>query len=156
AVNATLLGTVRDSSGALVANARVSVKNLDTNVTSSGQTNDSGNYTFPELPPGRYSVTVESSGFRREIRTGVDVVVNTTARIDFSLTPGDVSESINVSASAAVLQTDRSDTGRKLETVLVQDMPLGVNRNFQTLLNLVPGTTPATFQHSQFFNAVSS
>jgi len=156
AVNATLLGNVNDQTGGSVANARVSITEVNTNVSHHGATNESGNYTFPALPPGQYTVSLEAPGFKRETRTGVDLLVNTSTRIDFQLRPGDVSESVDVTATVSTLQTDRSDTGRKLEAVLFQDMPLGVNRNFQTLLNLVPGTTPASFQHSQFFNAASS
>ena len=63
AVSATLLGTVTDASGAVVASAKVTTTEDSTGVSRSGQTNDSGNYTFPNLPPGRYSVTVEASGF---------------------------------------------------------------------------------------------
>src|SRR5689334_5265032 len=130
AVNATLLGTVTDASGATVANAKVTITDLNTNAAHNGQTNESGNYTFPELPPGKYSVTIEAPGFKRETRTGVDLIVNTATRVDFQLRPGEITESIDVTAAAPALQTDRSDTGRKLETVLFQDMPLGVNRNF--------------------------
>ncbi len=156
AVNATLLGTVTDSSGAAIANAKVSIREVNTGVPHSGQTNESGNYTFPALPPGRYSVAVEAPGFKRELRDGIDLIVNTATRVDAQLQPGEVTESVEVTAAAPPLQTDRADTGRKMETVVVESLPLGVNRNFQNLLNLVPGTTPATFQHSQFFNAVSS
>jgi len=70
--------------------------------------------------------------------------------------PGNISETIEVTAEIAALQTDRTDTGRKIEMVLAEAAPLGANRNFQFLLNLVPGTAPATFQHSQFFNASDS
>src|SRR4029077_18425698 len=82
--------------------------------------------------------------------------VNSTERVDFVLQPGSTSETITVVAETPILQTERADTGRKLETVLTQNLPLGTNRNFQNLLNIVPGTTRATFQHSQFFNASSS
>jgi len=156
AVNATLLGTVTDVTGATVPGAKVTLTETNTGGIHTGQTNESGNFTFPELPPGQYSVAVEADGFKKETRTNVDLVVNTGTRIDFRLQPGSVSESIEVSASVGALQTDRADTGRKIDTQIVANVPLGVNRNFQTLLNLVPGTTPATFQHSQFFNAASS
>jgi len=76
--------------------------------------------------------------------------------VDAKLQPGNIAEHVEVSGTTTLLETDRADTGRKMETVLLADSPLGVNRNFQTLLNLVPGTTPAAFQHSQFFNASSS
>src|SRR6266403_300593 len=156
AVNATVLGTVSDSTGAAVANAKVTITETNTNISRSTQTNDSGNYVFPDLPPGTYRVTAEQTGFKRASRAGIDVVVNTTSRIDLDLQAGDVTETITVEAETPILQTERADTGRKLETVLTENLPLGTNRNYQNLLNIVPGTTRATFQHSQFFNASSS
>jgi Carboxypeptidase regulatory-like domain len=156
AVNATLLGTVTDSSGAAVANVKVTITETNTGISRVSQTNDSGNYVFPDLPPGTYSVIAEQPGFKRESRAGIDVIVNTTGRIDLVLQPGNASETVTVVAETPILQTERADTGRKLETVLTENIPLGTNRNFQNLLNIVPGTTRATFQHSQFFNASSS
>ncbi|HKW35157.1 MAG TPA: carboxypeptidase regulatory-like domain-containing protein [Candidatus Acidoferrum sp.] len=156
AVNATLLGTVTDSSGAAVGDVKVTIKETNTGISRASQTNESGNYVFPDLPPGTYTVIAELSGFKRASRAGVDVIVNTTERVDLVLQPGNVNETVTVEAETPILQTERADTGRKLETVLTQNIPLGTNRNFQNLLNLVPGTTRATFQHSQFFNASSS
>jgi len=156
AVNATLLGTVTDSSGAAVANAKVLLTETNTGISRTSSTNESGNYVLPDLAPGIYTVTVEQSGFKRASRAGIDVIVNTTQRVDLVLQPGDVSETITVAAEIPILQTERADTGRKIETVLTENLPLGTNRNYQNLLNLVPGTTRATFQHSQFFNASSS
>jgi len=156
AVNATLLGTVTDSSGAPVANVKVLLTETNTGISHTSQTNESGNYVLPDLPPGTYSVTAELSGFKRASRVGIDVIVNTTQRVDLVLQPGNISETITVEAENAILQTERADTGRKLETVLTENLPLGTNRNYQNLLNIVPGTTRATFQHSQFFNASSS
>jgi hypothetical protein len=156
AVNATLLGTVTDSSGASVANAKVTITETNTGIGHTSQTNESGNYIFPDLPPGTYRVIAEQSGFKRESRAGIDLIVNSTERVDLVLQPGNMSETITVSAETPILQTERADTGRKLETVLTENIPLGTNRNFQNLLNIVPGTTRATFQHSQFFNASSS
>jgi hypothetical protein len=156
AVNATLLGTVTDSSGAAIANVKVTTMETNTGISHASQTNESGNYIFPDLPPGTYRVTAELSGFKRQSRSEIDVVVNTTQRVDLVLQPGDVSETITVEGGTPILQTERADTGRKLEIVLTENVPLGTNRNFQNLLNIVPGTTRATFQHSQFFNASSS
>ncbi len=156
AVNATLLGAVTDSSGAVVANAKVTITETNTGISRTSQTNESGNYVFPDLPPGTYTVTAEQSGFKRASRASIDVIVNTTGRVDLILEPGNVTETVTVEAETPILQTERADTGRKLETVLTANLPLGTNRNFQNLLNLVPGTTRATFQHSQFFNASSS
>jgi carboxypeptidase family protein len=156
AVNATLLGTVTDSSGAAVANVKVTITETNTGISRGSQTNESGNYVFPDLPPGTYTVTAEQPGFKRASRAGVDLVVNTTERVDLVLEPGNIAETVTVEGETPILQTERADTGRKLETVLTENVPLGTNRNFQNLLNVVPGTTRATFQHSQFFNASSS
>ena len=154
----TLVGTVTDQSGGTVANAKVTATETNTNVSRSTQTNESGNYIFPNMPPGNYNVVVEMTGFRRESRANVDVLVNTNPRLDITLQAGAVSESIEVTAAAPAIQADtaRRTIGAQIQSTTVETAPLGTNRNFQSLLSLVPGTTPPTFQHSQFFNAASS
>ena len=156
AVNGSILGTVQDKTGAAVPNAKVTITEKATNISHDAQTNASGNYSFQNVSAGQYSVTVELTGFQRETRPSVDVLVNSTTRTDFDLTPGNVTETIEVTDSLPLLQTDRADVSTKIEQSSVESLPMGVNRNFQSLLNLVPGTTPATFQHSQFFNAGST
>ncbi|MBV8552160.1 MAG: TonB-dependent receptor [Acidobacteriaceae bacterium] len=156
AVTGTVLGIVTDATGAVVANAKVSLTNVGTERVRSTVTNASGNYTFVDIPEGNYSVSVESTGFKKEIRENINVAINTSMRVDIQLQPGDISQQIQVTAEAPALQTDRADTTFSISSTQTANLPLGVNRNFQSLLNLVPGTTPATFQHSQFFNAESS
>jgi hypothetical protein len=155
-VNATLLGTVSDASGAVVANAKVAALEQGTGVVHVTETNGSGNYVFPDMPPGTYTITVELSGFKKNVRKDVALSVNTSQRVDVQVMPGDVTETVEVTAAAPMLQTDRSDTGRNLDSLVVQNLPLSTNRNFQSLLNLVPGVAYTTIQHSQFFNASSS
>ncbi len=156
AVNGTLLGTVTDASGATVPGAKVSITEQNTGVGRSAVTTSAGYYAFSDLPPGVYTVTVEQQGFKKAVRQNVEVLVNSTMRVDQQLQTGDVTETVSVTAEAPLLQTDRSDTGRKIETQQLADMPLGTNRNFQNLLNLVPGTTRAFRPHSVFFNAQGS
>src|SRR6266436_4450914 len=156
AVNATLLVTVSDSSGAVVIGARVTITEMNTGFRRSAATNESGNYEFAHLPPGHYEVAVEHEGFRRAVRSAVDVIVNSDVRVDLALQPGTATETTTVSAETPILQTDRADTGRKIEERQVEDLPLAYNRNFQGLLNLVPGTTRAHREHSSFFNAQDS
>src|SRR5437899_5947733 len=156
AVNATLLGTITDSTDASVPNTKVTITEVNTGISRSATTNDSGNYTFANLPPGTYSVSAEQTGFKRATRTGVDVLVNSTARVDLVLQPGQISETVEVTAEAPMLQSERADTGRKIETKEIEDLPLATNRNFQGLLNLVPGTTRAFRPHSPFFNSQDS
>ncbi len=156
AVTGTVLGTVTDASGAVVGGAKVTLTEMNTQVARNAQTNTSGNYTFPDVPEGTYSISVEASGFKKDIRQNIGVAVNTTARVDVQLQLGNISQSVEVTGAPPLLQTDRADTTVTLTTMQTADLPLSDNRNFQSLLNLVPGTTPATFQHSQFFNAESS
>src|SRR6266852_6961790 len=96
AVNATLLGTVTDSSGAAAANVRLTITETNTGISRTSQTNESGNYVVPDLPPGTYTVTAELSGFKRASRPAIDVVVNTTGRVDLVLQPGNISETVVV------------------------------------------------------------
>jgi hypothetical protein len=156
AVNGSIVGTVTDSTGGSVANAKVTLTETGTKVVHTGQTNESGTYGFLEMPPGNYSVSAEMAGFKKEIKNGIILEANTSPRVDMRLEPGEVSQTIEVSANGAVLQTERADTGRVIDAQMVQELPLGVNRNFQSLLDLVPGTSVETFQHSQAFNASSS
>ena len=156
AVSATLLGNVTDNTGAAVPNAPVQILESATGISHAGVTNESGNFTFPDLTPGTYSVTVQSQGFKKETRDSVDVVVNTTTRVDLVLQPGSVSESVIVTAAPPIMQTDRADVSANIESHTLAAMPVLVNQNFQSLLTLVPGVGPPVFQHSQFFNAASS
>lgn len=155
-VSATILGTVTDASGAVVPNAKMTVTETQTGVKHTATTNGSGNYDVPNLPPGEYSVTAEATGFKTETRNNVTLLVNTNTRVDVQLQTGAVTETVEVTGAAPLLQTDSASTGDKLRTQMVQDLPLSTNRNFQSLLSLVPGAAPMTFQHSQFFNASGS
>ena len=157
AVNATLLGTVTDVSGGVIPNAKVTVTETQTGVVHSAQTNASGNWIVPNLPPGVYSVAVETPGFKKETRSGINLLVDTSTRVDVRLQPGSVTETVEVSAQAAALQTDTASTTQKIERDVLANVPLiSSNRNFQSLLNLAPGVAPVVEQHSQFFNASSS
>jgi len=108
------------------------------------------------VAPGSYSVTVSASGFKKELRDNLPVAVNTSARVDVQLQPGNISQTVEVTAAPPALQTDRADVETSIQPIVTANLPVGGNRNFQSLLNLVPGTTRANFQHSQFFNAASS
>lgn len=87
AVNGTLLGSITDASGGTVNNAKVTITEETTAVSHTAQTNESGNFTFPDLAPGHYSVTVEMAGFKKEVRKGVEVVVDMTSRVNLQLSP---------------------------------------------------------------------
>lgn len=156
AVSGTLLGNVEDATGALVPNAHVTVVNVKTNTIQKTVSNNSGNFTFPGIAPGEYTVTVELDGFKKATLDKVLVFVNSATRADVTLVLGNVSDTVEVTAAPALLQTDRADISTKLEDRQISDLPIGGTRNYQTLLNLVPGTTPVRFENSQFFNAVGA
>ena len=123
-VNATLLGTVTDSSGAVVPNAKVVSTEVSTGVVRSGQANESGNYTFPNLPPGQYTVTVEAAGFKKETRKDIVVVINTNTRVDLQLQPGTITENIEVTGAPPMLQTDSAGTAQNIEMTTLANAPL--------------------------------
>src|SRR5580704_15562355 len=157
AVNGTLLGSVTDASGAVVVNAKVTITEQNTNIVRSAMTNESGNYSFGDLPPGKYAVTVEQTGFKKESRRDIDLLVDSTVRVNIALQPGAVTETVEVTGAPPILQTDSAGTGTKMDRIEVASLPLiSSNRNFQSLLNTVPGVAPVQEQHSQFFNASSS
>src|SRR5581483_6142740 len=152
AVNATLVGTVTDTTGAVVPNAKVVATETNTSFVHNAQTNESGNYIFPDLPPGIYSVSIEATGFKRESRPKIELRVDSTVRVDAQLQPGSITETVEVTAAPPMLQTDSAETATKIDAVTLADTPvLSSNRNFQGLLNLAPGVAPVQEQHSQFF-----
>ncbi|MGO9228702.1 MAG: carboxypeptidase regulatory-like domain-containing protein [Bryobacteraceae bacterium] len=157
AVNATMVGTVTDSTGAVVPNAKVTITETQTSVAHATQTNESGNWIVPNLPPGVYAASVEATGFKKETRRDITLVVDTTTRVDVQLTPGNVTETIEVTGAPPILQTDTATTSTQISNEVLANVPLvSANRNFQSLLNLAPGVAPVQEQHSQFFNASSS
>src|SRR5258706_3591584 len=114
AVNGTIVGTVTDASGAAVVGAKVTLTEINTKIVHTGPSNESGAYGFPELPPGTYDVSAEMPGFKKEKKTGVILEANTSPRVDLSLVPGEVSETVEVVAGTMALQTERADTGRSI------------------------------------------
>ena len=153
AVNGTLLGTVTDSSGAVVPNAKVAIVLVGQSVEHTAITNESGNFTEPDLPSGTYTVTVEAKGFKKETRQNITLLTNTTMRVDINLTAGSTSETIEVTTAPPELQTDRADISSTIEQRAISDLPLSSGNSFQSLLNTVPGMAPVVFNNSQFYNA---
>jgi hypothetical protein len=156
AVTGTLLGNVTDSTGAAVPGATVTALETGTNVSRTAVTNETGYFIFPSLLNGTYNVDAELQGFKKVVREGVRVDVNTTVRVDLKLEVGQLTETVQVVSETPLLQTDRTDTGRIIESKMVAELPLTFNRNFQALLVTVPGATRPARNHSQFFNSQDS
>ena len=147
---------MRDETGGAVPGATVTLHEMRTNISRTAMSNDAGNYTFTNLAPGVYRVEGELVGFRKFSRDNVDVNVNTTVRVDIALTVGELEESVTVTGEAPMLQTDRTDTGRIIESTQITEMPLAFNRSYQGMLVTVPGATRPFRPHSEFYNAQDS
>jgi len=139
-ITADVLGTVTDQTGAVVPGATVTIKNLDTGITAITKSNGTGDYEFNLLPPGRYSVTIEASGFKKVEFADVSVAAGDRVRENGSMQTGTVQETVQVSSAAPLLQTDSSSVSSVVTERAVQDLPLN-GRNFINLVQIQPGIT---------------
>jgi hypothetical protein len=139
---ASITGLVTDPTGASIPNAKVKITNADTQVSARGETNGQGNYNFPFLPHGSYSVLVEKEGFASGRVTGVRLQVGLTATINVTLKPGTLQQEITVTASAALLDEQNSSLGNVVSSQQIVQLPLS-GRNPYALLSLAPGVTPS-------------
>lgn len=155
-VTAAITGRVMDPSGAALPNATVTAKDMDRGTQSKTQTNSEGAYNFPRLPIGKYEVRVEASGFQTAVHTPFALELNQTARIDFSMTLGQVSQQMEVTSAAPLLQSQTTEVSSVMEASAIANLPLET-RNYNQLALLVPGAvtiSPASFNTGlKTFNA---
>ena len=140
-VYGTIAGTVTDSSGAAIANATVTLTNLDTSEKHNMETDASGYYTFVNILPGRYKVEVEKSGFKKVVRQPIIVEIESGLKVDITLQVGAQTETVEVSAEAPLLQPETNSLGQVVEQRNVTELPLN-GRNPLALVSLVPGVVP--------------
>ena len=140
---ATLVGTITDSSSSSLVRTQVSVRNLQTNLTRETQTDDTGNYTVPFLPVGSYAVIAKMKGFRQAKVESVLLVAGQTGRVDFRMEIGDVTQTMEVQATAIALQTENATVGTTIDSAKIVELPLN-GRNFVQLAQLIPGALPGT------------
>jgi hypothetical protein len=136
--SAELAGTVTDASGAVIPNATVTAINVDTSVSHDTVSGKNGDYVLPNLPPGNYTLTVEAAGFRKLEQTGVNLQVNQSSRVDFSLQVGQAAETVSVTGHPPLLESESSSVGTVINQKLVNELPLN-GRNFVQLATLSPG-----------------
>ena len=155
-VTAAIIGTVSDPSGAALPSATVTARDAERGTTWKAQTNTEGSYNFPRLPIGRYDLRVEASGFQTAVHAPFDLELNQTARVDFKMVLGQVSQTLEVSSAAPVLQTQTTEVGSVMEASAIANLPLET-RNYNQLALLVPGAvtiSPASFNTGlKTFNA---
>lgn len=146
---ATLYGTMRDPQKAIVTKVKVTATNEQTNFTRETVTDENGNYTLPLLPVGKYELTAESTGFQKYIQRGITLTVNQMARVDIDLALGSVSEAVEITSEAGLVNTENGALGQVVNQRKIQDLPLN-GRNFLQLATLQAGTVPGISLISEF------
>ena len=136
----TILGTVRDPTGAVVPNATVTVTDAGKGTTTAAKTDTEGSYLVPNLLPGTYNLSVESQGFKRSIQNNIVIDIDQKAQIDFALETGGATETVEVTSAPPLIRLDSSELGEVVGKREVQNLPLN-GRNFAQLVYLVPGVT---------------
>ena len=150
----SLTGNVTDSTGAAIPGAKVEALNKGTSLVKTDKTDERGVYLFNDLLPGTYKITISAPSFGSRVTEGAAISLNTVLRIDATLTVSQVVESVDVSASAVTLQTDRADINSQIQSTQIANLPLinSQGRNFQELYKVLPGFTPPVEAHSDSGN----
>ncbi len=142
--SASVLGTVKDRSDAVVTGARVTLTNADTGFTSTKDTDENGNYEFVNVRVGRYKLVAEKTGFSNATAENVTVNVNARQRVDLIMTVGQITESVSVSANVSIVEADSSERGQVIETKKIVELPLN-GRNYSDLALLSPGVRRSAY-----------
>src|SRR5215469_5115279 len=150
---AAITGRVTDPTKAVIAGARVSVINKDTNVRYGGATNNTGSYTITALPPGTYRVEVEKEGFRTIVQTGILLHVQDTVELNYEMALGATTQSVTVEGGAPIVNTTDATVSTVVDRQFAEDLPMN-GRSFQTLIELTPGVvvTASNFQDNGQFS----
>jgi hypothetical protein len=144
-----IVGVVMDAQGAVVPGATVTIVNNDTNLTREVTTDAQGAYNFVNVLAGPYDVRVALEGFREAVRSNVPVTPGQISRVDMRLEVGALSEGVTVRSAAELLQADKADVRTELKSAAITNLPLNRFRNYQSLIVLVPGSLPPTFQNAE-------
>ncbi|MGI8742673.1 MAG: carboxypeptidase regulatory-like domain-containing protein [Bryobacteraceae bacterium] len=151
----SIFGTVTDASGAAVPNAKVTITDQNKGTKSEVMSNESGNYSKGQLIPGVYTVEGELSGFRKTITRDVTVNVDQGSRVDLAMQLGEVTQEVEVTAAAPLLQSDRADVATTYNTQQLLNLP-SFDRNFQAFELLIPGAQRLTWNHASSENPQGS
>jgi hypothetical protein len=145
----TIVGRVTDPQQAALPGVTITATNTGTLLKLETVTDATGDYTFRNVPPGIYDLTVSLTGFKELRQTGLSVSAGNPKRINITLELGGVQETITVVAETTLIKTEKADLSTELTSKAVMNLPLNQYRNYQTLLNLVPGATPTMFQNAE-------
>ncbi len=139
--NGSINGTITDASGSAIGGVQIQVSSKDTGLQRTATSIDNGTYTFPQLPPGTYDVTMQKAGFAIENRLGVQLLVNQNATLDFKLSLATVSQTVEVTGAPPPLDTTTATLGDVIQHQQIVDLPLN-GRSFTQLTLLTPGAAP--------------
>ncbi|HWQ35932.1 MAG TPA: TonB-dependent receptor [Blastocatellia bacterium] len=145
----SIVGNVTDPQGAALPGVSVTITNTGTGLKLDAVTDETGSYVFRNLLPGTYDLTLSAKGFKEMRQAGVIVTAGNPKRVDVALEIGAAQETVTVAADAATLKTEKADLNTEINSKQVLSLPLNQYRNYQTLLNLVPGATPVQFQNAE-------
>ena len=155
AVFGSIVGTVTDSSGAAVPNAKITITDVNKGVSFTTTSNESGNYEQGHLIVGTYEVKVEAPGFQAYVQKDVQVNVDAAAQVNAILQLGQVTQTVEVTAALPLLKTERTDVSTTFTEKQVKELPL-FSRNFTELELLTPGTQRLGWQHASSENPQGS
>lgn len=144
----SVVGSVRDASGAAIPDASVTALQQETRLSRKVVSDAAGNYTISTLPAGTYTITVSAQGFKTFDKTAVPVVINGVARVDATLEVGAMTQTVEVRAQTQLLQSDRADVHQDLTATTLENVPLAPGNNFEYLFGTIPGINPPTTAHS--------
>lgn len=147
-INGSIVGTITDPTGAVIQKSTVTAVDTGTGLKRVVQTGTGGVFNMSSLAPGTYDVTATAAGFRSLERSHVVVTPGATVRVDLQLQLGSATQEVSVSAMAVQLQTDKADTHTEITAENMSSLPLGSDRQYQSLINLAPGTTQSKFVNS--------
>jgi hypothetical protein len=145
----SIIGTVADQQGAAIPGATVTASNPSTGFSVNSVTDSTGGYAFRNLLPGTYDLRASLEGFRELNQTGLRVSAGSAIRLDLRLEVGALAETVTVVSETTLLQTEKADLSFEVSSKEIVNLPLNSFRNYQALLNLVPGATPAQFQNAE-------
>lgn len=136
-----IAGVVTDDTGSVLPGAAITATQVGTGQVHSVTTSANGEYVIPQLPPGRYDLKVSAKGFDTALASNVTLEIAQRARLDFTMKVGALSQEVQVTAQAAIMDTDTASLGQTISQRTIRDLPLN-GRNYLTLGSLSPGVVP--------------
>src|SRR5215831_20160692 len=137
----SIIGTVKDSGGAVLPGVNIKLTNTDTGVTRTVIADEVGRYNAPQLPLGGYEISAELPGFQMAVRRGITLTIGREAVVDFTLQVGSVSQEVTVNGEAALVSTTNANLSYLIDDKKIRDLPLN-GRNYTQLATLQPGVVP--------------